>query len=206
MAWQDVFNAKNNRELAQHYDSWAKDYESDVADYAGPQRTVEVLTRYVSKEARILDAGCGTGLTGQILHAQGYHSVEGLDLSTGMLAEARRKNCYAALHQQALGEPLDFPTDAFDAVLCVGIFARAHVPSRSLDELIRLTRPGGYLFSTLRTLFYETSDFKDKMAALEEAGQWCLVEAGQPFPATPATDPDFHMQVWVHGVRKNHEV
>jgi SAM-dependent methyltransferase len=188
--------------LAEQYDIWARDYERDVADYVGPQRTVEVLTRYVDQEARILDAGCGTGLTGQILHAQGYHRVEGLDLSAGMLAEARQKNCYAALHQQALGGPLDFPTDFFDAVLCVGIFARAHVPSRSLDELIRLTKPGGYIFSTLRTLFYENSDFKDKMAALEEAGQWHLVEVGQPFQGIPKSDPDFYMQVWVHRVTK----
>lgn len=202
MAWEDVFKAKNNRELAEQYDIWARDYDRDVADYVGPQRTVEVLTRYVDPAARILDAGCGTGLTGQILYVRGYHRVEGLDLSAGMLAEARQKNCYAALYQHVLGEPLDFPTDAFDAVLCVGIFARAHVPSRSLDELIRLTKPGGYIFSTLRTLFYENSDFKDKMAALEEAGQWRLVEVGQPFQGIPKSDPDFYMQVWVHRVTK----
>jgi SAM-dependent methyltransferase len=202
MAWEDVFKAKNNRELAEQYDIWARDYDRDVADYVGPQRTVEVLTRYVDQEARILDAGCGTGLTGQILHARGYYRVEGLDLSAGMLAEARQKNCYAGLHQHVLGEPLDSPTDAFDAVLCVGIFARVHVPSRSLDELIRLTKPGGYIFSTLRTLFYENSDFKDKVAALEEAGQWRLVEVGQPFQGIPKSDPDFYMQVWVHRVTK----
>lgn len=206
MAWDDVFKARDNRELAEQYDIWAKDYESDVADYAGPQRTVEALTLYVGPGARILDAGCGTGLTGQILHAQGYHRVEGLDLSAGMLAEARRKNCYAALHQQALGGPLDFRTDAFDAIVCVGVFARAHAPSRSLDELIRLTRPGGYIFTTLRPLFYENSDFKDKMAALEEAGQWRLVEAGQPFQGLPKNDPDFYMQVWVHEVIEHHAV
>jgi SAM-dependent methyltransferase len=65
-----------------------------------------VLSRYAAVQARILDAGCGTGLAGQILAARGYRNVEGLDLSAGMLREAGKKARYAALHQQTLGEPL----------------------------------------------------------------------------------------------------
>ncbi len=134
MSWEEVFKARDNRELAERYDIWAKAYESDVADYPGPQHTVEVLIRYDGPEARILDAGCGTGLTGQILHAQGYHRVEGLDLSAGMLAEARQKNCYAALHQQALGRQTGLLYRCLDAVVCVGIFARAYAPSHAEDR------------------------------------------------------------------------
>ena len=73
--------------------------------------------RYVTPAARILDAGCGTGLAGQMLAARGYRQLEGLDLSAGMLREAGNKGCYTALHHQALGDALDFPSAIFDAVL-----------------------------------------------------------------------------------------
>lgn len=45
---------------------------------------------------RVLDLGCGTGLMAQAL--QGVAGiVDGVDLSAGMIAEARRKNFYAKL-------------------------------------------------------------------------------------------------------------
>src|SRR5439155_25950637 len=102
----------------------AASYAEEMDAHAGPQEAAEVLMRYVAREARILDAGCGTGLAGQILAARGYRRLEGLDLSAGMLREASHKGCYMALHQQTLGDALDFPPAIFDAVLTVGVFAR----------------------------------------------------------------------------------
>src|SRR5579859_5287630 len=137
-----VFASQNPEELASRYDEWAAAYEDDMGDHGGPAETVAVVARYVSPEARILDAGCGTGLVGQILAARGFTHLDGLDLSAGMLREAAKKGCYTVLHRQALGEPLDLPSAEYDAVMAVGVFARAHAPSRSLLELIRITRPG----------------------------------------------------------------
>ena len=154
-----VFAAQNPQELAACYDAWAASYEEDMDEHGGPQEATEVLTRYVTPDARILDAGCGTGLAGQILAARGYRQLEGLDLSAGMLREAGHKGCYITLHQQTLGDVLDFPSATFDAVLSVGVFARAHAPSRSLAELIRITKPGGYIIFTLRPEFYIATDF-----------------------------------------------
>lgn len=195
-----VFDAKNNEELATGYNQWAKNYEQEIEDYTAPHHVMNVLLNYVNKNAKILDAGCGTGLVGKKLKENGYLHLEGLDFSTGMLEEARKKDCYLALYQKVLGEPLDFPTNTFDAVLGVGIFAYAHVPSHSLDELIRITRPQGYLIFTLRPEFYQNSDFKKKMSHLEESGQWKRIEVGVPFQGTPREEPNFYMQVWVYQI------
>src|SRR2546428_7451228 len=127
-----VFAAQNPQELAARYDEWAASYEDDMDDHGGPQEAVEVLTRYVAPAARILDAGCGTGLAGQILAARGYRQLEGLDLSAGMLREAGNKGGYNTLHQQTLGEGLDFPSAIFDAVLSVEALVRPLPPSSSL--------------------------------------------------------------------------
>jgi SAM-dependent methyltransferase len=195
-----VFEANTPQELAERYDDLAESYDDELATDVSPQRAVEVLVRYVASEARILDAGCGTGKVGQILHDRGYRNLEGSDISPGMLREARKKNCYVALHQQALGETLAFPTGAFDAVVSVGLFLRGHAPSRSFDELIRITRPGGHIIFTLRPEFYAASDFKDKMEALVDAGRWCWVETGEPFNAGFKEFPDINLQVWVYRV------
>ncbi|MGB3236974.1 MAG: class I SAM-dependent methyltransferase [Geitlerinemataceae cyanobacterium] len=199
---ESVYSAKNNRELAQKYDEWAKEYEQDLLpdNYTGPEPAVEVLVKYVPKDAKILDAGAGTGLVGQILHQHGYRQIEAMDMSAGMLEEAQKKNVYKTLSQGILGEPLDFPSDSFDAIISVGTFTLGHAPSSGFDELIRITKPGGYIVFTIRPDYYETSDFKDKLSALEAASSWKLVEQGEPFENFPDAESDVYLQIWVYQV------
>ena len=198
----EVYSAKNTEELAAQYDQWAKEYEEDLLpeNYTGPEPAVAVLAKYVPKDARILDAGAGTGLVGQFLHQRDYGNLEAMDLSPGMLEEARKKNVYTALHQGILGEPLAFATDSFDAIISVGTFTLGHAPSSGFDELIRITKPGGYIVFTIRPDYYENSDFKSKQSALEASGKWQLVEQGEPFQNRPEAEPDIYLQVWVYQV------
>ena len=62
-----VYSSANEQELAERYNTWAKDYDNDLEDrggYIAPQRVVETLAKYLPKDAKILDAGVGTGLIG----------------------------------------------------------------------------------------------------------------------------------------------
>ncbi|NEO69451.1 class I SAM-dependent methyltransferase [Moorena sp. SIO3H5] len=197
-----VYSSKNNQELAERYDVWAKEYEQDLLpeNYTGPEPAIEVLVKYLSKEAKILDAGAGTGLVGQLLDQRGYGNLEAMDISAGMLEEARKKNVYTALHQGILGEALAFATDTFDGIISVGTFTLGHAPSSGFDELIRITKPGGYIIFTIRPDYYHNSDFKDKQPALEAAGKWTLVEKGEPFLNLPDAEPDIYLQVWAYKV------
>ncbi|MEB3885984.1 methyltransferase domain-containing protein [Lyngbya sp. CCY1209] len=197
-----VYSAKSPEELAKRYDEWAKEYEGDLLpeNYTGPEPAADVLGKYVSKDASILDAGAGTGLVGEILHRRGYRNIEAMDLSAGMLEEARKKNVYTGFHQGILGEPLELTTDRFDAIISVGTFTLGHAPSRGFDELIRITKPGGYIVFTIRPDYYENSDFKDQQAALEAEGKWRLVETGEPFLNLPEAEPDIYLQVWAYQV------
>ena len=113
-----VYSSRNNEELSERYDQWAADYDKDLEGDFGwlsPQRCCEVFSRYVDKGARILDAGAGTGLVGEILSQMGYSDLVAMDLSQGMLDVSKQKNVYREFHQMIMGETLDFPTDAFDA-------------------------------------------------------------------------------------------
>ena len=202
---QWIYSSKDNEELAERYDQWAKDYDADLEGgfgWWGPQRAVDFFVRYVPKEARILDAGVGTGLVGVLLAKQGYNDLSAMDLSQGMLEEARKKNVYRELYRMVMGEPLDFATDSFDAVVSVGVLTVAHAPVSSFDELIRITKPGGHIAFTLRPDVYQNSGFREKQTTLESEGKWKPVEVTEKFQALPKGEPDVYHQVWVYQVTK----
>jgi len=198
-----IYSSKSKEDLEKRYDQWAGDYDSDLTagfDYRSPQRATELFARYVPRDARVLDAGAGTGLVGAILAGMGYRNLVAMDLSRGMLEEARKKSVYTELHRMVMGEPLGFPTASFDAVISVGVLTVGHAPASSLDELVRITRPGGHVVYTLRPDVYEKDGFREKHAELEAAGKWRPVEVSEPFQGTPRGEPDIFVRVWVFRV------
>ncbi len=200
---QWVYSSRDNAELAERYDQWAKDYDTDLEDefgWRGPQAAAEAFSRNVPKEAKVLDAGAGTGLVGVELAKRGYSNLVAMDLSTGMLEESRKKNVYQQFHQMVMGEPLDYPDAAFDAIISVGVLTVGHAPASSLDELVRITKPGGYIVFSLRPDVHSRDDFQNTQRGLEEADKWRLVERGDPFQVLPKGEPDVYHQVWVYQV------
>ena len=200
---QWVYSSRDNKELEGRYDQWAKDYDADLDEgfgYVGPKMAVDFFMRYVTKEARILDAGAGTGLVGELLVKQGYSNLVAMDMSLGMLEEARAKNAYREFHQMIMGETLGFTTDSFDAVISVGVLTLGHAPASSLDELIRVTKPGGYIAYTLRPDVCRDNGFKENQDALEAEGKWILAEVSEEFQTLPEGEPDVYHQVWVYQV------
>ncbi len=172
---QWVYSSRSNQELAERYDQWAKEYDADLEqdfEYRAPQIAAEFFARYVPREARILDAGAGTRIVGEVLDKLGYNNMIAMDLSKGMLEEARQKNVYRELHQMLMGEALDFAANSFDAVVSVGVLTAGHAPASSLDELIRVTRPGGYIVSPFAPMYMRT------MALRRSRRSWSLKGSG----------------------------
>jgi SAM-dependent methyltransferase len=198
---QWIYSSRDNSELAERYDEWARDYDTDLDEgfgWLGPQRAVEYCIKYVPKDAGILDAGAGTGLVGELLAIQGYNNLTAMDLSKGMLEEARKKKVYREFHQMVLGERLDYATDSFDAIISVGVLTVGHAPASSFDELIRITKPGGHIVFSLRPDVYRDNGFKEKQHSLEADGMWKLVEVSQEFQPLPKGEPDVYHQIWVY--------
>ena len=200
---QWVYSSRNNAELAERYDQWAKDYDSDIEQDFGwltPRKASEALARHVAKDAQVLDAGAGTGLVGQVLASMGYTKLLAMDFSAGMLDEARKKGIYQEFHRMVMGEALGFGAGTFDAVVSVGVFTVGHAPASSLDELVRITRAGGHVVFSLRPDVYLDSGFKEKQEALAAAGKWRLVEEGEKLQPLPKGEPEVLHQVWVYQV------
>ncbi|RGP35757.1 class I SAM-dependent DNA methyltransferase [Pseudotabrizicola alkalilacus] len=179
-----VYEAQAPEQVAAAYDAWAASYDAEMAaaGYRHPSIGCALLARQAPRGAGpVLDAGCGTGLLGDWLGILGFAPVEGLDLSTGMLAVARAKGSYARLHQLALGQPLPFADGAFAAVISTGVFTTGHVGAEALPELIRITRSGGPLVLTVKTTLWE-----DGFAtALHSMAGVRVVETTAPYVSMP---------------------
>jgi SAM-dependent methyltransferase len=200
---QWVYSSTTNQELEERYDQWAAEYDKDLAEefeWNAPQTAVDLFARHVPPGARILDAGAGTGLVGECLAQAGYQDLYAMDLSLGMLEEARNKNLYQEFHQMTLGETLDFDTDSFDSVISVGVFTTGHAPAHAFDELARITKSGGFIVFSLRVDLYEEGGFKEYFGGLEEAGKWKLAELSEPYYPLPKGEPDVIHRIWAYQV------
>ena len=182
-----VYDAKAPEEVAALYDGWAETYDAEMAraGYRHPAIGLALLSRHLPHGAGpILDAGCGTGLLGDWLAIMGLSPVEGLDLSQGMLAVARAKGAYAALHNLALGRDLPFVDGHFAGVISTGVFTTGHVGTEGLPELIRILRPGGALVLTVKTTLWDGFDSflaaRSDLARLEQTAPYVSMpgEAG----------------------------
>jgi SAM-dependent methyltransferase len=111
---------------------------------------VPLLQRYaVPAEARILDAGCGTGeAASRLADLFPQAQVLGVDIIDGHLERARVR--YAKLaprlafeHQSVFA--LGAPDRSFDLTVCRHVIQAIPHPDRVIAELTRVTREGGYL-------------------------------------------------------------
>ena len=76
---------------------------------------------YVPTDSRILDAACGSGLTGTALRNLGYTSIVGVDISEASLRLAQRTGAHERVQQVDMQDyPLPFGDDAFHAVCFIG--------------------------------------------------------------------------------------
>ena len=200
---QWIYSSQNNSELSERYDEWAKDYDKDLSEVFGwiaPKTASDYLAKYVEANSNVLDAGAGTGLVGLALAEHGFQNLTAMDLSEGMLKEARNKNVYKSFDQMTLGEHLDYETNSFDAVITVGVMTLGHAGPESFDELIRITKPQGYIVFTIRTDVYLENGFKEKQAEVESNNLWKLIEISDEFHPLPVGEPEVLHQVWVYKV------
>ena len=121
--------------------------------YKAPQLCLEAFNKAIQSEEiffgadknmRILDAGAGTGIIGEMLVKQGYTNIDALDISQNMLNEAKKKNVYkrlicAPLSDVRIGQ---IQTAEYDVTLCAGTIVYGQVKPVALDECIRHVRPG----------------------------------------------------------------
>jgi ubiquinone/menaquinone biosynthesis C-methylase UbiE len=172
----------DSKEVADYYDSWAKKYNEDLEewDYRAPAYAAELLQLYVPQSQTILDAGCGTGLTGKALKMAGYANISGIDLSSTSLNIAEQLNVYNCLLTHDMQQPLPFSEDNFDALICVGVLTYIENSRSLFKEFCRIVRPGGYIVFSQRSDLFDSLCFRDIIASLEEERIWGKIKISKP--------------------------
>jgi len=146
-----------------NYDPFREDIRTDTslirridASY-GLQRRRRLFMKYASRQGRILDVGCATGL---FLNAMSNHGwqVTGVELSPYAAAYAQRvfklKVIVGAL------EAARFPDTYFDAVTLWDTLEHVIDPKGTLSEIYRILQPGGMLALSLpNPISWEASIF-----------------------------------------------
>ena len=196
-----VYGARNSRRTAELYDEWAAEYERDVLSYGytTPAVASGLMGRHVGTEGgTVLDAGAGTGMMGEVLTPLGYAKLSGIDLSENMLNLAHEKGVYADLRQMDLGERLEFHDDEFVAVVAAGVFTPGHAPPHAFEELLRVTRPGGFIIFSVRS--DKDAGFAEKQRELEDDGRWRLVEVTEPYRQLPLADSNLKARCFAYRV------
>jgi predicted TPR repeat methyltransferase len=199
-ALDSVYSAGSPEELSKAYAAWAATYDSETAalGYLLPFLITSWVTRYVpAGQGPLLDAGCGTGLTGPQLKALGYHDIAGLDLSKDMLAVAGTRGSYNELRQAALGSPLPWPDGHFRAFFSTGVFTMGHAPASGLHELVRMTAKGGHAIFTVRDQVFEKGGFRAVFDDIEHQGKWKLTEESPWFRCYAVAEPEAVVKAFV---------
>ena len=149
--------------------------------------TIEALDHLAT--ARILDAGCGTGLVGVELRRLGATNLIGGDFSPASVEIARQRGVYdEALHLD-LNAPLEFPADSFDAIVSVGVFSYLTDSRSTIVELLRVTAPGGCVVFTQRSDLWTERDFDALIAGLVDERR-CTASISDVAPYLPG-HPEF---------------
>ena len=148
------------------FDDWAPTYDRDLVEELGYVADAEAC-RYFEKlvpdrNARILDAGCGTGLVGRRLRHAGYREIHGSDYAEKMLAQAAASGAYRSLTQHDLTRPV-IAEPLFDAAIAVGVFAFSVPSAEHLVNITGALRPGGHALVTVNGKAWREVDWPAKL-------------------------------------------
>ena len=135
-------------------------------------RLLLCLDRFAATDAKVLDAGCGTGgFLRKLQRSRPSLRLSGLDVSPVACDIARRKTGLAI--EEASVDELPFDDGEFDVIVSSDVLCMLDEPSRALGEFGRCLRPGGTLvvnlpaYEALRSYHDEATDTKHRFTAGE---------------------------------------
>lgn len=209
-AVEEALNLDSDAEsIKAYYAAWAESYDQDLEGYyTAPRMMVGLLREYLETrppelpaergDLLIMDAGCGTGLVGELLYKSGFRQIDGTDISSEMVDKARELGVYRELHGDIdINEP-SRPEwiGAYHAVLCCGVFTLGHVPPTALHRLLEMAGAGGIVITSTRTAYYDSTDYQRVSDDLLSSGHVELIKELWNAPYTE----DSNAHYWIYKV------
>jgi predicted TPR repeat methyltransferase len=181
--------------VQQAFDRIAPEYHEAMIASGAPQGAATALMPYLAPNAQGIDFGCGSGVLGLALRDAGLlHTLDGLDLSPGMLELARQTRCYRNLARANLLTPEDCPalTKPYDFAITMGLMGD-YVPYYiALPHIVASVRLGGIVGYAVESRS-TPSHALEKLAL--ELGLTPLSETTLPIPEGKLTEQIYYFFV-----------
>ncbi|MEO1200265.1 MAG: methyltransferase domain-containing protein [Pseudomonadota bacterium] len=170
------------------YSDWAETYDAELvaSGYATPGRCAAALKAHAPDlDIKVLDIGCGTGLSGSALHEAGFTNLSGSDVNPDMLARAERRGVYRTVWQADPEAPFPFDTGTYDAITAIGVIGRGAAPISVLEGALSKLAPGGLCVFSFNDHTLEDPSFEAAVTAESDAGRFAIgfKEHGPHIPA-----------------------
>lgn len=157
--------------------------------HPGPRRCGQALARQLDPGTRgdepVLEVVANATSSGLQLRAHGYRNLTTIDVSQPALKAQRVGACV-----------LPFENDSFIATVSLD-----DGPLLGLDELVRVTRPRGFIVFSLKCDTEERGGFKAKFDILIKEKKWELVDVTEPmqlYRNSQTTNPP--LRIWTFHV------
>ena len=125
----------------------------------------------------VLEVGCGTGvIAGELAHLSRARVV-GLDLENEMLTFARGQEG-GVTYTEGDAHALPFPVGCFDVVVCHYLLLWLADPARAVQEMARVTRPGGAVLACGEPDYGGRVDYPPELVALGQLQAQALRQQG----------------------------
>lgn len=135
------------------FDVYAPSFDDSLRGflaYRAPERLMDAVRPVLGerKALDVLDLGCGTGLAGPLLRPFARR-LEGIDLSTGMLAKARERGVYDVLRAGEITAELGASTAHHDLIVAVDVLVYIGALELLFERAARRLAPGGLFAFTV---------------------------------------------------------
>ena len=149
------------------YNVLARGFAAEWEDKQDPPDDLYAVVTSYFRPGLTVDVGCGSGRDTAWLAAKGFNVV-GVDASSGLIAEARRRHLNVRFECDTLPELRSLKAGAYANVLCETVIM--HMPEakalESVRRMVELLAPGGALYLSWRvTVGGEWRDERDRLYA-----------------------------------------
>jgi predicted TPR repeat methyltransferase len=129
------------------FDAYAASFDEKLRgalSYRAPEHVLEAVREALGGRGgvTVLELGCGTGLAGLLLRPLARH-LTGIDLSEGMLARARERGVYDALHAGEVTAWLTASAASYELVVAVDVLVYFGALDALFAAVARRVEPGG---------------------------------------------------------------
>ena len=165
-----------------YYDAWAETYDDDflkAEGYAAPYHVAKRLHNIITEKdapstdiTPVADIGCGTGAVGTSLANLGVNlgahlgvnlgatmTLDGFDISTGMLTVAGKTDHYTSLHQADFTQAQPAHENRYGAIVSSGTFTLGHLGPDDLWRALSLGRDQALALISINAAHFEEKGF-----------------------------------------------